>query len=522
MYTKKLQSIQKNFLTWTKEHRFEAILLFIIIAVAAFMRLYKIADYMTFLGDEGRDVIIVRRFLTELHPMLIGPGTSIGNMYLGPLYYYLIAPSLLLANFSPVGPAVFIALMGIATVWLVWFIAREWFGRASGLIAAFLYAIAPVTIIYSRSSWNPNIMPFFALIAIYAMWKVWKSHSYRFIAVSAVSFAACLQSHYLALLLLPTLGIYWLCTFYKLYRTKQSKKSFFVWTVLGGILFLALMSPLAFFDIRHEYRNFNAIKLFFTERQSTVSIRPWTAIPSLIPQLTKISTRLIGGYDPRVGQFVVVATVLAVASALTRAKFWKKTIQTEALILIGIWMGVSLIGFGIYKQEIYDHYYGFVFPIPFIIIGALAGTAWEHSKIRGRWLALTLVVVLAWVNLAASPLRFAPNAQLARSVTVSNFIMADAGGNPFNFAVIAERNYEGAYRYFFNKDHANVLDINPQDTKNSIAPVLYVVCEMDPVKCDPTHNAKAEVANFGWSKIETEWTVSGTTVYKLVHSNPSK
>jgi hypothetical protein len=100
--------------------------------------------------------------------------------------------------------------------------------------------------------------------------------------------------------------------------------------------------------------------------------------------------------------------------------------------------------------------------------------------------------------------------------------MADASGNPFNFAVIAERNYEGAYRYFFNKDHANVLDINPQDTKNSIAPVLYVVCEMEPVKCDPTHNAKAEVANFGWSKIETQWTVSGTTVYKLVHSNPSK
>jgi hypothetical protein len=185
---KRLQNFKKDFLIWTHEHRYEAILLGIILVVASFMRLYRIADYMTFLGDEGRDVIIVRRFLTELHPMLIGPGTSIGNMYLGPLYYYLIAPSLLLANFSPVGPAVFIALMGIATVWLVWVIARDWFGQAAGLIAAFLYAIAPVTIIYSRSSWNPNIMPFFALITIYSMWKVWKSHQYRLIAISAVSF----------------------------------------------------------------------------------------------------------------------------------------------------------------------------------------------------------------------------------------------------------------------------------------------------------------------------------------------
>jgi hypothetical protein len=186
------------------------------------------------------------------------------------------------------------------------------------------------------------------------------------------------------------------------------------------------------------------------------------------------------------------------------------------------WGGVSLIGFGIYKQEIYDHYYGFVFPIPFILIGALAGVAWEHSKIRGRWIALTLVVILTWVNLSVSPLKYAPNGQLNRSITVTDFIMEDAKTTPFNFAVIAERNYEGAYRYFFNKDNAPVLDINPQDTKNTIAPVLYVVCEMEPAKCDPTHNAKAEVANFGWSTIETQWTVSGTTVYKLVHSIPSK
>ncbi len=519
---KRLQNFKKDILIWTHEHRYEAILLGIILVVASFMRLYRIADYMTFLGDEGRDVIIVRRFLTELHPMLIGPGTSIGNMYLGPLYYYLIAPSLLLANFSPVGPAVFIALMGIATVWLVWAIARDWFGQAAGLIAAFLYAIAPVTIIYSRSSWNPNIMPFFALIAIYSMWKVWKSHQYRLIAISAVSFAACLQSHYLALLLLPTIGFYWALTLFKLYKAGDTKKSFFVWTVIGGILFLLLMSPLAFFDIRHEYRNFNAIKLFFTERQTTVSIRPWTALPLVVPQLTKISTRLIGGYDARVGQFVVVATLVALASGLMKAAFWKKKIQVEALILIAVWLGVSLIGFGIYKQEIYDHYYGFVFPIPFILIGALAGVAWEHSKIRGRWIALTLVVILTWVNLSVSPLKYAPNGQLNRSITVTDFIMEDAKTTPFNFAVIAERNYEGAYRYFFNKDNAPVLDINPQDTKNTIAPVLYVVCEMEPAKCDPTHNAKAEVANFGWSTIETQWTVSGTTVYKLVHSIPSK
>src|SRR5258706_2554395 len=101
--------------SWVINHKLEFLLLIIIWAIGAFMRLYKISGYMTFLGDEGRDVIIVKRLLTELHTPLIGPGTSIGNMYLGPAYYYMMAIPLLVFNFSPVGPAVFIALLSLLT-----------------------------------------------------------------------------------------------------------------------------------------------------------------------------------------------------------------------------------------------------------------------------------------------------------------------------------------------------------------------------------------------------------------------
>src|SRR3990172_11625448 len=98
---------------WILKNKLEALLLCLILILGAFFRFYRISEYMTFLGDEGRDAIIVRRLLVHLDPILIGPRTSIGDMYLGPLYYYLIAPSLFLANFSPVGPSVFVALLGI-------------------------------------------------------------------------------------------------------------------------------------------------------------------------------------------------------------------------------------------------------------------------------------------------------------------------------------------------------------------------------------------------------------------------
>src|SRR3989338_4095221 len=122
-------------------------ILILILIIGAFLRLYKIDQYMTFLGDEGRDSIIVRNLLVKADPILIGPGTSVGGMYLGPLYYYFMAPFLLLSNFSPVGPAVGVALLGVTTIYLLYIVCKEWFSKTAGLIASVLFAISPTVII---------------------------------------------------------------------------------------------------------------------------------------------------------------------------------------------------------------------------------------------------------------------------------------------------------------------------------------------------------------------------------------
>ena len=218
------------------------------------LRLYNIQDYLTFLGDEGRDVIIVRRLLVDFDPILIGPGTSIGNMYLGPLYYYMMAPFLLFANFSPVGPAVMVALLSLTTIWLIWYVGREWFSEIAGLTAAALYAVSPVVIIYSRSSWNPNIMPFFALVSIYGIWRVWRHNNFKWMIIIGLTLAFALQSHYLALVLFPVVATFWILSLIQNVRNKKSGdfKSLVKFSVIGGGLFLFLMSPLYIFDARHR------------------------------------------------------------------------------------------------------------------------------------------------------------------------------------------------------------------------------------------------------------------------------
>jgi 4-amino-4-deoxy-L-arabinose transferase-like glycosyltransferase len=503
--------------SWIRENRKEFWILVFILFVAAFCRLYKIDQYMTFLGDEGRDVITVRRFLVEGHPPLIGPGTSIGNMYLGPLYYYMMAFPLLIANFSPVGPAVQIALLGIITVAFTWWVGRTCFNKWAGAVTAGLYAISPTIIVYSRSSWNPNIMPFFALICIWAVWKVWRDKNFCWLPILGVSFAFVLQSHYLGLLLAPTLFIFWVAALLGIWRTDR-RRVFVKDSLIGLVLFLFLMSPLAVFDARHNFINFRAMYTFFAERQTTVSARPWTAIPKLPEMLNLIDASLVSAKNS-LGA-VVVSIIISVGVVWIFVSNYLKKRNFKILPqywLIISWIGFGLIGFGLYKQNIYDHYFGFMFAAPLLLIGLFISFLLSGGRVL-KWLGIGLTVYLVAINLIRSPLRKEPNRLLERSRDVSKVIEENYGGKPFNLAVIAETNYEDGYKYFLLKDNFPVVDIDAQRPE-TITSQLFAVCELIPVeKCDPTHSPKAQVASFGWSKIENQWSVEGVIVYKLIHS----
>jgi len=513
-----VQASLKKIIDWVKKHKWEVILIVSILLIGSFMRLYRIGEYMTFLGDEGRDAIVVRRLIVDFDPILVGPGTSIGNMYLGPLYYYFIAPGLLFSGLSPVGPSVQIAIFGILTIALVWWTGREWFGKWAGLSAALLYAIAPTVIIYSRSSWNPNIMPFLAILSVYAIWRVYQHLEYKWLLLIGVSFAFVLQSHYLGLVLAPVLGTFWFLTL----RKADNKKRLLLFTVLCLLIFAFLMSPLLIFDYRHGWRNVEALKLFFTERQTTVSARPWSALPQSWPLLKEFSTRLLAGRNELLGAWVaagLLGSILAVATSVKKDYLSNKSFK--AFLLLFVWFGFAVLGLGVYKQHIYDHYFGFFFAAPFLILGGVIQILVDRAKIRGAWIALVIMIFLVFYNLADSPLRHSPNRQLQRTEAVSSLIQQEAGDQPFNFALIAEMNYEAAYQFFFEKWHSKFVEIDPQRSDETITSQLFVACELeDKDKCDPTHNSKAQVANFGWSKIENQWDVNGVRIYKLSHVIP--
>lgn len=485
------------------------ILLCLVLVLAVFLRFYKLDQYMTFLGDEGRDALVMKKIQSGDLP-LIGPPTSVGNIYLGPLYYYMMFIPMSITHLNPVSAAAMNAFFGVLTVGLIYYLSKVWFGRVAALIASWAYAISPVTIIYSRSSWNPNPTPFFALLGIFSLYKLNRDGNFKWLILTGFSFAAALQMHYLALILLPIGVVLWVHeVWYRKYK-KLSRKFLFSGTLLGIISFLAVMSPLFIFDLKHNFLNYRAITTLFNAGEAVKA----NIFANIIRIPSIYSNNLIGRYIAGENSFLTILVSILIFLPLGYFIYLrvKRGIVNWPLLALGVWLIIGLIGISFYQQNIYDHYLNFVNPVPFLLLGALSIIPFK-PKLALDGLLILLVFLLTLINLQKNPLSKPPNNQLKRTQDIAKFVIRESNNKDFNFALLAERNYDAAYQFYLGQ-YGHKPKMVPFEKTDQ----LFVVCE-DP--CDPIYSPKYEIAAFGWTKVEKTWDFERIKIYKLIH-NPEE
>lgn len=504
------------------------ILLVSIILLAAFLRLYMISDYMTFLGDEGRDVLVAKGIL-EGDLTLLGPRASAGDFFLGPVYYYMMAPWLLLFRYDPVGPAVMVALFSVATVFLIYLTGKKWFNEKAGLIAAALYSVSPVVITYSHSSWNPNVVPFFSLLIMYLLYSAVKTKkpAKYFLAIGLL-LGIGLQLHYLVLFLMIIVFLYTAIADW--YIAKKVKILSIITHYLEILLgFLVGFSPFLAFEIRHGFPNITTIFSFIfgdTLQKSGGANIPFITIitdvffrvfarlvffypsPDLFHNFSQLHLQLLGWF------------AMLMAFAAIGVLFFHK--NKLAVILASLWLFLGIFLFGFYKKSIYDYYFVFLFPVPFLIIGHFLSQipTWSKRKIK-KLLLLALAVILFVstfaYNLTGTPFRYIPNRQKNQAKIIAEAVIKQANNKPYNFALISKGNSDQAYRYYLQtlgKSPVTIENqINDPDRK-SVTDQLLIVCE--DITCKPLGFSLFEVAGFGRAEIAGQWDVSVVKVYKLV------
>ena len=523
--TEKIKSkIDKNFI------------LFVILLLASFLRLYRIGDYMTFLGDEGRDVLVVYNILHG-HLTLLGPTSSVGGFFLGPIYYYFMAPFLWLFNYNPVGPAIMVALFGIATVWLVYKFCADLFNYKIGLIAAFLFSISPLVIAYSRSSWNPNPLPFFSLLGFYVLYKGVVNEKLKYFLLAGILLGISMQLHYLAIFLGVAMILFVLLS--EIYLKKEplklikdlSKK--YLYSFMG---FLIGWSPFLAFEVRHGFPDFKSIINFVFHSGNT---GPGAGFFEIIANVFfRVFGRLVVSFPPPEQYFhfnplvlnLWIALTLLVAFCATGVlilyllrSYGKK--DFIKYLLLSDWFFVGIILFGFYKKNIYDYYFSFLFPLPFILTGIFIYKFFSFKRfpLFAKTFSVFIFLALFALNIQGVPFRYQPNRQLNQMETISRFVLSKTGGKPYNFALITGGNSDFAYRYFFTvwgQPPVTIQNSVVDPKRTTVTSQLMVVCESLP--CQPLGNSLWEIAGFGRADIAGKWNVSVVQVYRLVHYKGNK
>lgn len=474
----------------------EKFVLFIII-LAAFFRLYRMPDFAMFLGDQGRDAIVVKRIITLEHFPAIGPPSSLGQIFLGPFYYYLISPFLLLWNFNPIGLAYAVALVSILGIIISYFVIRAEANPKVSLLFLVFVAFSYVNIVSSRFSWNPNLLPVFSFLTLYFFYKFLASKKYIFAFGFGAFLALSLQLHHLAILLTIPLAVSFL---YQLLK-ENDRTTLIKRGVLALVSFLFFSLPLIVFDLRHQFLNSkNLIKLFVegnpTDHGGFLN-RIFETNQALYSHILQTE---INQY---VAIFLTVFSFVYILKKYLSRKYAFVHIHLSNLIFF-------VIGFSLFNTARHPHYYNVVYFSVFLLWAFILINLFIARNFR----IVLFVVVLFYLifNYKIRDFIFsAGQNQFKVANNIAESIIKKNPKLPYQMIALPDVETDGHIRYFLEIKGKTPL---PQES-NKEAKELYVVCYEK--ECRIYGNPQWQIASFKNATIETSWRVEGITIYKLIH-----
>jgi 4-amino-4-deoxy-L-arabinose transferase-like glycosyltransferase len=220
-----------NYLDWVHNPSLVAVAILLLGAVLRFMQLGDIR----YGYDHSFPAYQALQLLDGRQIPLIGQPSSVflDNPV---LMAYIQAIPLLIAR-SPWSVFIFTIALNSLAIWFIYLLARDILGVRVGLVAAFLFAINPWVIFFSRSSWVQSLLPFLMAVIAWGLWPAFiqpgTSAKRFFVGGAAVTLLT--QTYVQAWGLLPQLALLLV-----LFRRFTPKRAFWVavaFFLLAGLLY---------------------------------------------------------------------------------------------------------------------------------------------------------------------------------------------------------------------------------------------------------------------------------------------
>lgn len=351
-------------------------------------------DYLRFEHEMVRDITIAESVLsgeTVLHGVKGSLKDDATQQSFGPLYYYLIAFSLMFPfshYYYPLMPYVLAMVMHLLSLLILFKLCREFFNIKIALIASSLYTFSPWIFVHIGGMFTNSAFPvLFVIFFIYSMFRFLIKNDNKYLIFGMISLALATQLHLSALTLFPV----FLC--YLFLKRKFKIKYFFAGLVLSFLLFL----PFLYYNIMNN--SIGSIFTFLSHRYEANFFH--TVIESIGMPILYI-TPYFGDYllgNVRFSMpidafvyiltaFMVVLFLLAIFSLL-KTFFKNKNIRLKILF---IWIVVPILLYILSSKDLSPHYLNILLPSQFIILGIYLNKITKSFKLLNY---LPYILVLA-------------------------------------------------------------------------------------------------------------------------------
>ncbi len=423
------------------------VLLIAVVALGGFLRIYNFSDWLHFELDQARDAKVVDLAIEEGigNLPLLGPKASGSFLRLGPIFYYTEYASAKIFGGAPSTMAYGVLFFSVLTLPLFYFFVRIYFNKNISLGLVLLFSVSLFLIMYSRFAWNPNMIPFFSLLAFYSLLRVVDREEKRknaWMFVFAITLSIVTQLHFLALVAITAIAFIFLAI-------KRPKLKLKTW-LISLLIVLFFYSPVIINDIKtggDNAKEFTKVVVGDSKDKKHTLIekivRNWTnhsvgyfLVLSGNEKAEFFKFRQLNppGFDIQCDQgcrdnllFGFIALVIYTLGAvlLIRNLIKEKDVSRKDFLLLNtIWFFASLVFFIPLAFKTSPRFYLVTAPLAFIFLGLIINLFSKKIKNKNGKIALLLAVVL---SLTASNLFFVNKrfSQMEKAATESIKIEPD-------------------------------------------------------------------------------------------------
>jgi len=421
------------------------LVLTVIIVFAAGFRVWHFSDWLHFGMDQARDASLVKEAVQNGPSQLplLGPRAGGTFVRLGPIFYYFQYISAKLSGST--SPPVFAypdLLFSILVIPLFFLFLKLFFKNATALLVTALYAFNFVIIQFSRFAWNPNSIPFWTLLAFYALLRAAdekkKSKKYLWITLFAIGWAVAGQLHFVTLAAIPLAALFFLLWTGK-WRNFSWKEA-----AAGVVLMMIFFAPVILSDIKMSGDNVKQFLWAFKYKPQEHSLTD--NLKADLSMHANYYTQILTTYISPTGKASLLAgAALSLFALLYIFGGLKKKENDDRrknfLKLIFAWAAVSFLILIPFAFQIKPRFLFFEIFIPFIFVGfgaewLLAGRKWKKLATVAVFGAVSVVICLnleattAWFGKLENGKKFSvwggryPFVQYPKGTTVSDFQQA--------------------------------------------------------------------------------------------------